>query len=171
MHKTSLILFIATIVFWGLACSSAKKTNAEQKESIESKAQAGPAVIIYKTRKDYFDKVPVTMNDDRTAIVNYPGPKDILLDGVPSYPSRLENGFLLDNRGINEHVAFLSISYDDYGKLQTAPSVDELMGLILDKEPLEVMYNCGSRFSYKNLIEELNDRISSDKLNAWKKLY
>ena len=171
MQKTFLFLIVAALAFWIAACSSAKKINSEQKESIESKAQAGPPAIIYKTRKDYFDKVPVTMNADRTAITNYPGPKDILIDGVPSYPSRLENGFLLDNRGINAQVAFLKISYEDYSKLKAAPSLEELMGLILDKEPLEVMYNCGSRFSYKNLIEELNDRISSDNMNAWKKLY
>lgn len=154
------------------SCSSAKKTNGNNNESEQqTKLQAGPPTIVYKTKKDYFDKVPVTLSDDKTAVVNYPAPKDLIFEGKPAYPTRLENGFLLDNRGINANVAFLKINYEDYAKLEVSPTLEELNGLILDNDPLEEMYYCGSRFNFKNLVDELNDKINENKLNEWKKLH
>jgi len=39
----------------------------------------------------------------------------------------LANGYLLDNRGHRKNVAFLSMTYGDYGALDTLPSLRQLL--------------------------------------------
>ncbi len=119
-------------------------------------------VTIYKTTKDYSQNVPVIMNADRTEIVSYPDPKDIR---ESSKPTQLNNGYLLDNRGIGENVAFLSYTYDEYSKLETAPSREKLMNSIIDKNPLSTIVNCGHASDYSgNLVDALNEYIKNNKL-------
>lgn len=119
-------------------------------------------VTIYKTTKDYSQNVPVIMNADRTAIVSYPDPKDIR---ESSKPTQLNNGYLLDNRGIGENVAFLSYTYDEYSKLESAPSREQLMNSIIDKNPLSKIVNCGHASDYSgNLVDALNEYIKSNNL-------
>lgn len=119
-------------------------------------------VTIYKTTKDYSQNVPVIMNADRTEIVSYPDPKDIR---ESSKPTQLNNGYLLDNRGIGENVAFLSYTYDEYSKLESAPSREQLMNSIIDKNPLSTIVNCGHASDYSgNLVDALNEYIKTNKL-------
>ncbi len=119
-------------------------------------------VTIYKTTKDYSQNVPVIMNADRTEIVSYPDPKDIRKS---SKPTQLNNGYLLDNRGIGENVAFLSYTYDEYSKLASAPSREQLMNSIIDKHPLTTIVDCGHASDYSgNLVDALNEYISNNKL-------
>ena len=82
----------------------------------------------------------------------------------------LENGYFLDNRGIDENSAFLELTYEEYSKLEKAPSGEELYNDILDNDPFTEMYHCGSRFDYKDLEKELNDLIAEGNLNSMKKL-
>ena len=117
--------------------------------------------IIYKTKKDYRSFVPVTLSEDKTKIVSYPNPKDVFYEGVLAYPTELNKGYLLDNRGINNNVAFLNINYENYSKLEEVPLLDELFSMILDKDPLIEMYNCGNRYTFKNGISDLNKFIDN----------
>lgn len=118
--------------------------------------QSSAPAVIYKTRADYSNLVPVIMNAEKTRIVSYPDPLDLVSEGKLMRPVRLKHGYLLDNRGINEHVAFLSITYDEYSKLSAPPHLVDMMLKIIDTHPLTVMYRCGLRSDYKNLIYELN---------------
>jgi len=129
--------------------------------STKTHKMAGPPVIIYKTKKYYDKNVAITLSADKTTIVSYPDPRDVIKGDSYCYPTPLIKGYLLDNRGINENVAFLSITYEDYAKLKTAPSIEEMQKMIIDKNPLKKMYRCGTRFDYKNLVEELNDKIKN----------
>ncbi len=120
---------------------------------------AGPPVIIYKTKKNYDKNVAIVLSEDKSTIVSYPDPKDVIKDDSYCYPTRLTKKYLLDNRGINENVAFLSITYEEYAKLKKVPSTQELEAMIINKNPLKKMYRCGTHFEYNNLIEELNHKI------------
>ncbi|MEZ5198883.1 MAG: hypothetical protein R2764_21650 [Bacteroidales bacterium] len=102
------------------------KTNETENEVAEEQASAGPPAIIYKTLKDYYDKVPVSLSEDKTEVVSYPGIKDIYYKGEFAYPTQLHDGFLLDNRGIDINTAFLNLTYEDYSKLKSTPSKEEL---------------------------------------------
>src|ERR1017187_7906917 len=50
---------------------------------------AGPTVVIYKTKKNYDRLVPVTLNEEKTKIVSYPGINDISYNGELAYPIHL----------------------------------------------------------------------------------
>lgn len=168
---------IITMLFMGsfillVSCKSTINSAASDNEDQETTAQstADPPVIVYKTTGKYYNKVPVGLSRDKTKIVSYPGPKDIFHRGAFSYPTILENGYLLDNRGMDENSAFLELTYDEYSKLEKTPSAEELFNCILDNDPFTEMYHCESPFDYSDLEKELNDLISGGNLKTMKKL-
>ena len=115
--------------------------------------------LVYKTRKDYSKYVPVLMNAEKTKIVSYPHPSDIFFRGKLAYPTSLKEGYFLDNRGIGKNVAFLDFTYESYSQLKKAPTMEELMSNILDKEPLLNLWDCGARDRFSDETIELNDLI------------
>ncbi len=167
--KTSNLLLMTISLMVALSSCKAIKTPADSTagEFLTAWIPSAPAVI-YKTRGDYQNLVPVIMNETRTRIVSYPDPSDLLQGDQLMKPHKLRKGFLLDNRGINEQVAFLNISYEDYSKLATPPNIYEMSLMILDKEPLTELYYCGKRSDYKDLIYELNVLIDRGLTNCRK---
>jgi hypothetical protein len=131
---------------------------------------AGPPVILYKTKKDYSNHVPVILSSDKMKVISYPDIKDIYTNGKIATPTLLENGYLLDNRGIGPDVAFLRITYDQYSKLPATPQPGDFLKMIQDFDPLTEMYNCGTRYQYQDLVEELNKAIRDGKLGEFTKL-
>ena len=57
-----LILFALLI-----SCKGQQKT-----EFIADYKMPGPQTIVYKTKKDYYNLVPVLLSDDKTEIISYP---------------------------------------------------------------------------------------------------
>lgn len=170
---------VSTLIILGLfsvsmfSCShSVDKETQKTKEDTEmnTKTTAGPPVFIYKTKKDYYQHVPIVLSEDKTRVVSFPGIKDVVKNNIPTYPTRLENGYLLDNRGISKNAVFLSLTYEEYSKLRKTPSAEDLLEMILDKDPFVELYNCGSRYNYENLVAELNDKITTKKLSDFNKL-
>lgn len=96
-----------------------------------------PKARIYKTNGDYALNVPITLNESRDVIISFPAPSDITPE---STPVALDNGFMLDRRGINANTAFLSISYSDYARLKSAPSIEELRKLIIPEARVTALY-------------------------------
>lgn len=166
-----MILLLAIIV---ISCSNTKVSQKKQselkEESTTQKTKTGPRAIIYKTKADYFNYVPVTLTDDKSAITSFPGIKDIYYKGELAYPTKLNNDFLLDNRGIDNNVAFLKYTYEQYAALKETPTSEDLFNNILEDDPITEMYNCGSKFDYKNLVDELNEAIANNKLASFQKL-
>lgn len=166
-------------VGWGSGCSSGKKlvlgveTGENQSSGIVSvpvssgrvspSPQAAPPVVIYKTTKDYSRHVPVGLSEDGTRIVSYPAVSDVKSGNRYPYPTPLEDGYLLDNRGIGRNVAFLSYTYEEYAALPATPSGSELLEKVIDKHPLVEIHTCGNRYQYKDLVKELNEQIREGK--------
>ncbi|MDR0547339.1 MAG: hypothetical protein LBG77_07135 [Dysgonamonadaceae bacterium] len=121
-------------------------------------AQAGQPTLVYKTTADFYNNVPILMNRERSEIVSYPDPADL---SYQAKPTLLKNGYLLDNRGINENVVFLNYTYETYSRLPEAPSLQELKANILSKYPLTELIDCGNRYQYKNIEEEINRLIDN----------
>ncbi len=172
MRKIIIILLVIVI---NACCSSVNKNKMTQeakamdKDKVILNFKPGPPTIIYKTKKDYNQLVPVILSEDKSTIVSYPHPSDVLINGKFPYPTPLENGYLLDNRGINKNVAFLNMTYEAYSALETAPSLDTLFSRIIDNNPLLEMYYCGNRYTFKNnLLEDLNTLIQNDELSRCK---
>lgn len=147
-------------IFSIVVCMSAGTTIA----NAQMAGAPGPHLLVYKTKKNYRTLVPILLTDDKKSIITYPDPQDIRLGGSDIIPAKLKQGYLMDNRGIGENVAFLNISYKKYGKLKTAPTITQLQGMIKDSNPLVVLYDCGLKQSYKDPVAEINKLISNDQL-------
>ena len=158
-------ILIFFIVFSG--CKSNNKiveTNTATMAGSATAFSASPHILVYKTREDYNNRVPVILSADKSEIVSYPDPKDLKSSERYSLPSKLSGGYLLDNRGIGVNVAFLSLTYQEYAGLNQAPSVKELYNLILDKDPLTELYDCGTRNTFKDPVKQIDRLIRSNKL-------
>ena len=157
------LFFSTTFVF---SCKVPKPMNQPVLKEMDF---SNPPTVIYKTKKDYSQLVPVTLSEDKTKIVSYPGPQDIYFRGQLATPTLLDKGYWLDNRGLNMHSAFLDIPYDAYSKWQKMPSLVELYGHIIDKDPFTEFYSCGNRYQYQeDEVLQLNALINNKGLERCK---
>lgn len=165
-NKTIYLMGVFMMIVLTLtSCKTKEKTmtiKATDKLEDNNILKATAPVVVYKTIRDFSDYVPVIMNREKTAIVSYPDRMDIFSDSSQNKPISLNNGYLLDNRGINENAAFLKLTYEAYRNLDKTPTLDELLGMIQEKHPLAALYYCGNRNEYKDLIPELNALIEKD---------
>ena len=157
-------LILSTLV----ACSTNSKTaqnNSKANQAFTPDFNSpGPPVMIYKTKKDYSKNVAVILSDDKSQILSYPAPTDV--SGKLPLPTNLKKGYLLDNRGINQNVAFLKMTYEEYAKQAKAPAINELYANILDKDPLTEICNCGNRNALKDPEKEINSLIKAKTLRT-----
>lgn len=124
----------------------------------------GPHSVVYKTKADYFNNVPVILDEPKNMIISYPAKEDLKRGDNFQYPQRLKGGWLLDTRGISKNVAFLKLTYEEYYYLAEIPSPDQLFNMIIDKNPLVEMCDCGNKKVFKNEIKQLNTLIKKSKI-------
>lgn len=159
--RRSITLLIALLGLFSQSCSSTGKlSSAPQIITAENDRLASAPVIVYKTTEDFSNRVPVTMNREKTQIISYPDPSDLLSGNQLTLPTVLINGYLLDNRGISENVVFLKYTYLEYSQLSSVPTLEQLKQSILSLYPLLEIFQCGHHSDYKNLIPELNQLIT-----------
>ena len=159
------ILIILVIGLMG-CCTNKKGAQSPLVSEADSVAQfiPGPPVLVYKTRGDYYHLVPVLLSEDKKEIISYPHPKDLIRGHGYTFPDSLNNGYLLDNRGIGANVAFLSLTYKEYTNLMEVPNAEQLYGKIVDFDPLTELCNCGLRTSFSDPVKEINKLIDSGEL-------
>lgn len=173
--KTLVLPLIAfsVIAIMALGACNRKASAPQTSEAVYQPAlptEAGPPVIVYKTRENYNDRVPVILSSDKKEIISYPGPTDVFYQGELALPFDLGKGYLLDRRGINENVAFLELSYEEFANLPAPIGPEELYKMIRDKDPLLEMWHCGSAYTYKDLEKDLMQKIESGKFDGCNKL-
>lgn len=146
------VVWVAMVAATGISCKvsqqAPKKDQTDMKDqSVQGEKMVGalPPMIIYKTRADYQFLVPVTLNPEKTAVIMFPAPTDLQYEGRLAIPENLDQGYLLDFRGINQNTAFLHITYEKYSQLEKAPTPAELYNMILDKDPFSEIYICGTK--------------------------
>lgn len=150
-----------------IACHSTQDAPGKggvAEPAVQGSSIPAPPVLVYRTREDMSDLVPVLLSPDGKSIASYPHPND--LHGPKGYPKPtvLHRGYLLDNRGINVNVAFLNMTYPAYAALAEPPPVDKLMGMVKYKDPLLELCDCGKRTRFTDVEKELNDLIDSGEL-------
>ena len=163
-----LLLFVAVGVFvllrragfLGGEIGERNENGTEMKKS-DVTPVAGLPTIIYKTKSDYFNLVPVGMAQDKKSIVSYPNMSDML---PSSYPTKLSDGYLFGSVSVNS--GFLKLTRDEYAVLKELPSPEKLYDSIRDTDPFTEIYDCGSRNEFKELGKELNQIIDSGKLSS-----
>ena len=163
-------IFITLILMSAIISSCCTANKAGQTQTSQNNTMPGPKAIIYQTTKDYSKLVPIILSEDKKSIVSYPDVKDVFYDGKLAYPTQLHNGYLLDNRGINENVAFLKLTYEEYSKLAKTPAPKQLMKMVTDNQPITRMYSCGVRSSFKDVEQELNSKIDAEDFSSFVKL-
>jgi len=155
------IVLVTILIFTLMSCRNGKTSVNSTSSSMNREIifAPGPQTIVYKTKKDYSQFVPVTMNAQRTQIISYPSPSDIYYKGKLAKPTPLKNGYWLDNRGVNENTVFLSYTYEEYSSLKDAPQLQVMLSKVIDKNPFTEIIDCGIRSQYKNEEEDLNKLI------------
>jgi len=151
MRKLSIALSIVFFCFANLASAQ------------PSASMAMPDILVYKTKGDYRKLVPVLLSPDKKRVVSYPDPTDVVGGSGPE-PVSLHKGYLLDKRGVGWNTAFIKLTYEEYGKLPAVPSPEELYNMIVDKNPLTELYDCGRREPMKNQVHRMNDMIDEGKI-------
>ena len=161
--------FIPILLIICMSCTTTKKviqiSDTKQPESVSVLGAEKP-ILVYKTKANYNNLVPVILSEDKLEIVSYPHPDDIKTGNKYSVPIILHNGYLLDQRGIGKNVAFLNMTYEEYAKLKVIPTIKELYNLIVDKDPLIELCNCGNKNAFSDPVSQLNELIDSNKLRA-----
>lgn len=168
--KKLIFLWVFSILAGGavmLSCSSSKNSgmNNNGKTGV-----ASPPAMVYKTKKDYSKNVPVGLSEDKKRVVSYPAQSDIRKGKEFTYPTKLTDGYLLDNRGIGPNTAFLRFTYEDYYNMDNVPTAERLMNYILDDDPFTELYKVGNRGDFENIETEINELIESNKLKKLKNL-
>ena len=92
-------------------------------------------VVVYKTKKDYRDHVTVQLSEDGQSIIAFPGPSDVLAQR----PLELADGYLLKRMVGN---AYLSLSIEAYAADAHVYTEEELLELLMDKDPYLEIYDC-----------------------------
>lgn len=129
--------------------------------SVMNESSIRKPVIVYKTRADYSNYVPVILSEDKSVIVSYPSLRDVFYENRLATPTKLQDGYLLDNRGITVNSGFLDMTYTEFSELSDTPSPVELKKRLLDRDPFLEIWLCGDRDAMKDPVAELNKLISS----------
>jgi hypothetical protein len=161
--------FFFGLMLVSISCTSGKKTPASgnlPKAVFQPQFTPGPPVLVYKTKANYQNLVPVLLSDDKSQIISYPHPGDLKVENQFSYPGILRNGYLLDNRGINSNVAFLKLTYEEYSGRKEAPDLLELFQQIIDKDPLAELCDCGNKAAFSDIEKQLNQLIEEGRLRT-----
>ena len=166
----ALRIALAATVLQVAACHSAKTTDTAKTlvdtTFVRPSFVTGPHVLVYKTRTILADKVPIILSADGSTVVSYPAPSDLIGPDGLAVPSKLHNGYLLDNRGIGANVAFISMTYSEYAALPEAPSPDSLLSLVIDRAPLTELCDCGTRNAFTDVTGQLDQLIDAGKLRS-----
>jgi len=147
-----------------LAGCGSKKEVLDPASDASSGAADIPHVLVYRTKGDYRELVPVTLSADRSRIVAYPHPKDLKGAEGLAVPIDLGKGYLLDRRGIGLNSAFLKMSYADYAALDQAPALVDMTAMIADNDPLVELCDCGPRTAYKDVPTEVSKIVADGAL-------
>ena len=131
-----------------------------------SPAAAMPHVLIYKTKRDYRNLVPVVLSPDKKQVESYPAPADLPTGSATVLPVLLHKGYLLDKIGIGTNTAYTQYTYAAYRNLKELPPPSILVKKLKDKNPLTELYDCGPRNSSNGTVKQLNMIIDSGQLST-----
>lgn len=142
--------------------SSEQATGTPIERTVDNSpiVMAMPRVVVYKTKADYSNLVPINMNDAKTEIVSYPDPVDVK---AGKRPTTLNDGYLLDNFGISKNVAYLDYTYEQYAALTQVPDMATLLQHIIERNPLTAYYVSNEDYSRTDgrNVENLNNTIAN----------
>ncbi len=158
------LLFILTAGLFLVACVNTHK--AEKKEKPAQVVKVPHQTIIYKTKANFDNLVPVGLSDNKKEVVSLPAPTDLFNGNNLRTPIQLHNGYLLDQRGIGPNTAFIKTTYQEYSKRSQPMSSPEILNNIKETDPIIEMYSCKYKGAPSELVDWLNDLIDKGQLST-----
>lgn len=118
-------------------------------------------LVVYKTRKDYSNLVPIQLSQDKQTIISYPAKEDLVRVGNKN-AQKLENGFLIDLIGVTQNTVFTNFDLDQYQQVAT-PTIEEFKKNIIELDPFIEMYQCERKFTQNEINKFIIDNTISEK--------
>ena len=111
-------LLAVTIAFVAMAssCSTQKRNETSSVTYLGLKVPP-PPLVIYKTKEDYSNLVPLQLSEDKKRVISYPAPgfhRNLFNQG---HPTHLKNGLLCDNIGITQHTVYLKYTFEEWEQM------------------------------------------------------
>ena len=135
-------------------CSFPTYANEQQEKIMDTRKW-----VIYKTKNDYSNLVPIQLSEDKQTIIAYPAPEDLVQHGNKN-AIQLKNGYLIDLVGVSKNTVFTVFTLDAYQKMQT-PSLDDFKKNIIDINPFSEMYVCNHNYTISEIEKIINDSTFS----------
>lgn len=126
-------------------------------------------VIVYKSKKDYSNNVPIMYSEKIGSIIAYPAPTDAKRF-IELKPVELTSGFLLDQIGVTPNTVYLEYTLEEYAVLDEVPTLETMKSKIIDFSPFEELYNLGQPNEQNNTIEKINELIKSGAIETFRKI-
>lgn len=164
--KTIFIFIGITFIFGCDISTIQEEKNVQNIDEKNITLNAIAPIIIYKTNGDYANLVPVQLSSDKTEITGFPDVQDIYIGDEFAYPTILEQGYLLDNRGVDDGTAFTDITYEMYAKFLEIPSSEYLLQHVAYTNPFIEMYDCNNTLSMDDTKEDINNFINTGQLKS-----
>jgi len=117
--------------------------------------------VVYKTKKDYSNLVPIQLAQDKQTIISYPAKEDLVRIGNENV-LLLEGGFLLDLVGVTQNTVFTHFTLEQYQRILT-PSIEEFKKSVIELEPFTEMYSCDRNYDKNELNKFIKDNTISNK--------
>lgn len=159
--KNLVLIALASIVIF--ACKSAQ---TPQKNDNANQMTPFPGHIIYKTKANFDNLVPVGLSENKKDVVSLPAPSDLLKDNELRTPIKLHKGYLLDLRGIGPNTAFIKTSYQEYVKKSQPMSSPDILKDLKEVDPFTEMFRCKYQGNKSELVEWLNKLIDDGQLES-----
>ncbi len=121
---------------------------------------SGP-IVVYKTKKNYDDKLTVRVSKNGKEVTAYPGKTN----AVQQKPIVLENGYRL-KRMVGD--TYLSITIEEYANSEKDFSDEDFLELIIDNNPYLEKYECCECTGHDTA--RINQLIREDRLGECKNI-
>jgi len=161
MNKTFPLYLLSFLILLA-ACKTGRQTTQQPQQTAYSQTPA--PLIVYKTRYNYVNLVPIVLSQNKDSILHYPHPQDLKYGNSFRYPVLLEQGYLLDKKGIQPGTAFLRLTYEEYAAFKDLPSQHQLLQMIADTNPFIELYRCKISLDESQRIDTLNAWIRNGQL-------
>lgn len=99
------LFLVIALSLTAAACKTGSSVAQKKSPALDSSkvvlSMTAP-VVVYKTRQNYNHLVPITLSEDKEEIDSYPDPSDLTEENNYGKPIELEDGYLLDRRGVQQ---------------------------------------------------------------------
>ncbi len=117
-----------------------------------------PKATAFKMNGDYANHVAITIGPNGQ-LTYFPAPSDI---SKSSIPTSLGGGWYLNNQGIGANSVFTKYTFEEYSKLPSVPSPQELKDAVIPGSRVEDMIQLPYTINEaKKNIEEIKDYVKS----------